>query len=314
VGGRAVGIDPLTGQQTFRTDLLSPEERTRQEEREGLEAEERRRGQLPANAYAALTQETARVQAAARQERDRLLELQRQGALSAQQAQQQWQQWLGPRQAQLEGLKAAAEEAQRAEQVQTEALQRAEHARVEVLNRQREQLGLEAGEGARRTWMGLAPQVRTPQFLQQLGQSVANMAARAGAPSAEAAAALPRGSTFTADTFNPANFRGAIPNLDEVARQATARALAAISPLAAATINRPMPRFPAPADLPGMLAQIPYRGPLAALPSPTSGLLPTPGTNPAEDLGLVNGVGTARTRYGPTGDVFYDWPIPGGAG
>jgi hypothetical protein len=314
VGGRAVGIDPLTGQQTFSTDLMSPEDRARQTEREGLQDEALRRGQLPANAYAALAQETSRVQAVARQERDRLLELQRQGAISASQAQQQWQQWLGPRQAQLEGLKVAAEEAQRAEQIQLDALQRTEDARVQALNRQREQLGLEAGQTARTAWMGLAPHVRTPQFLQQYGQSVANMAARANAPSAEAAAALPRGSTFTADTFNPANFRAAVPNLDEVARQATARALASISPLAAATINRPMPRFPSPLDLPAMVAQVPYRGPLAALPSPASGLTPTLGMNPAEDIGLVNGVGTARTRYGPTGDVFYDWPIPGGAG
>ena len=45
---------------------------------------------------------------------------------------------------------------------------------------------------------------------------------------------------------------------------------------------------------------------MSALPSPTSGLLPTPGMNQAQDIGG----GMARTPYGPTGSVFLDWRIP----
>jgi hypothetical protein len=294
--------DPLTGElRTQPNPAYTPE----MAEAEQLQLEGLRRGTLPQDAYAAYTQERTRLQAAGRAEIDRLQELQQKGAISDQQAQAQWQQWIGPRQAQLEGLHAAADEAQRKERLEQEAQQRAENARVEALNRQREQLGFEAGQGARQQWMSLAPQVRTPQFLQQLGQSVANMSARAGAPSAEAALALPAGQRMTADTFNPERWKGAIPDLNQVAREATQRALSSISPAVAASINRPLPQLPTGPALDGMLASIPYQGPLSALPSPTSGLLPTSGRE-AVDLGT----GQARTYYG-TGNSYYDWPITG---
>jgi hypothetical protein len=307
VGGRAVGVNPLTGERVFDTDLLAPEDRARTREREALEDEALRRGQLPQNAYAAYTQERTRLQAAGQAEIERLQELQRQGALSEAQARQQWEAWMGPRQGQLEGLRAAAEEAQRKERFEVEGLQRAEDARVQGLNRQREVAGYEAGEAARNQLIGLAPQVRTPQFLQQYGSAVANMSARAGAPSAEAAAALPAGQRITADTFNPANFRGAIPDLGAYARQATERALAGISPAVAARIGFNAPALPTGDALTSLLGQLPYRGPLARLPSPTSGLLPTPGMDQALDIGG----GLARTPYGPGGETWLDWPITG---
>jgi hypothetical protein len=289
--------DPLTGELTTQPNPAYTPEAA---ERETLELEALRRGTLPQNAYAAYTQERSRLQQAGQGEIDRLRELQRQGALSEAQARQQWEAWLGPRQAQLEGLRASAEEAQRAERTGTEELQRAEEARAEALNRQREQLGLAAGQEARQTWMGLAPQIRTPQFLAQMGQSVADMAARANAPSAEAAAALPRGSTFSPDTFRVENFRGAIPDLDAVSKAATERALAAISPAVARKIGLSLPALPSGDGLTSLMGNLPYAGPLLRAPT---GATPLPGQE-AIDLGT----GRARTYYSPTS--FLDWDIP----
>jgi hypothetical protein len=65
----------------------------------------------------------------------------------------------------------------------------------------------------------------------------------------------------------------------------------------------PLPQGP---QLQALLGQLPYRGPLAGLPSPASGLQPTPGMNPALDIGG----GMARTPYGPGGNVWLDWNIP----
>ena len=56
------------------------------------------------------------------------------------------------------------------------------------------------------------------------------MSQRAGAQSAEAAAALPSGSTFTKDTFSAEQARPHVPDFNAFAQQATQRALAQISP------------------------------------------------------------------------------------
>ena len=264
--------------QVVPADTTSPVIMTRDPNTGAIKTEPNPEYQGPTftDATAAYNAQVPRLQQAARTERDRLLELQRSGAISEADAEKQFTQWFaGNVETPLAGYRAAAEEAQRKEQRENEALQRAENARVEGLNRARETAGFNAGEQARQQWTGLAGEVRTPQFLQQAGQAVANMSARANAPSTEAAAALPRGgSTFTADTFNPANFAGAIPNLDEVARSATQRALASISPSVAAQINAPMPRLPTGPTLEGMLSQIPYRGGLSQLPLQSSGLAP----------------------------------------
>lgn len=305
------GLTRGNAPQIVPTDTTSPVIMTRDPNTGALKTEPNPAYQGPTftDATAAYNAQVPRLQQAARTERDRLLELQRQGAISEADAEKQFTQWFaGNVETPLAGYRAAAEEAQRKEQRETEALQRAENARAEAANRARETLGYQAGENARQTWMGLAGEVRTPQFLQQAGQSVANMSARANAPSAEAAAALPRGSTFSPDTFNPANFAGAVPNLDEVARNATQRALASISPAVAAQINAPMPRLPTGPTLEGMLSQIPYRGALSQLPLASSGLLPTPGVNQAQDIGG----GMARTPYGPGGNVWLDWALPQG--
>ena len=94
--------------------------------------------------------------------------------------------------------------------------------------------------------------------------------------------------------------------MDAFARQATERALAQISPSVAARIGAPLPQLPTGPALQSMLGQLPYRGPLSGLPSPASGLLPTPGMNQALDIGG----GRARTPYGPGGNVYLDWDLP----
>jgi len=299
VGGRAVGLDPLTGRQTFATDLMSPEERARAEATADLQLEAAQRGTLPQNAYAAYTQERSRLQTAGRAEIDRLQELQRQGVLSAQQAESQFQQWLGPRQAQLEGLQAAASEAQRAEQQRVDELNVAEERRVAAANQAREQTAFGVGESARQQLAALLPNVRTPQFLAQYGGLVERMAQRAQAPSAEAAAALPRGTTFSADTFNPANFRGVLPDLESFAKAATDRALAAISPTVAQRIGFNAPPLPTGDALTGLINKVGYAGPLLRAPQ---GGVPLPDQN-AIDLGT----GQARTVY--PGGSWLDWPI-----
>lgn len=300
VGGRAVGVNPNTGEVIYRTDLMSPEERAQSEEATALDLEAKRRGQLPQNAYAAYTQETSRLQETARQELARLQELQAQGAISAADAQKQFQSFFSSKvETPLAGLRAAAEEAQRAEQERIGQLQRAEDWQAFGYNQQRERLGLEAGNQARQQVMQIAPQVRTPQFLQQYGSMVANMSNRAGAKSAEEALAMPAGQRITADTFNPANFKGAIPDVEAYAKQATDRALASLSPAVAARVGGPMPQLPTGPDLPGLLSRVPYQGPLAkALP----GLQPLPGQE-AIDLGT----GMARSMY--PGGSFLDWAI-----
>jgi hypothetical protein len=305
VGGRLTGVNPLTGEKTFTTDLMTPEDRQLQDELDRLKVEDARRGTLPQNPLAAYTQEASRLQAAAQTELDRLRDLQRTGALSATDADAQFKQYLAQRVTpQLAGLKTQAEEAQRLERTQVEERNRLEQVRADTANRAREQVGYQAGETARSQIMQIAPEIRTPQFLQQYGSMVANMAGRANAPTAEAANRMPAAPTITADTFNPANFAGSIPNLDEAAKQATARALAGISPTAARLANMPTVNMPTGPDLQGMLNQLPYQGQLQR---------PPPGLQPLPDFAAVDqGNGMARSTYpGVNGGQggWMDWAI-----
>lgn len=296
--------------QVIQTDSSSPYIVTRDPNTGAIKTEPNPTYQGPtfADATAAYNAQVPRLQQAARTERDRLLELQRQGAISEADAEKQFTQWFaGNVETPLAGYRAAAEEAQRKEQRENEALQRAENARVEALNRQREQIGLEAGQRAMVQLAEIAPQIRTPQFLSQFGATVERMGQRAGAQSAEAAAALPSGSTFTKDTFSAEQARPHVPDFNQFAQQATQRALAQISPAVAARIGAtPPPPLPQGPTLSSLLQGLPYRGPLAGLPSPASGLQPTPGMDPALDIGG----GMARTPYGPGGNVYLDWRLP----
>lgn len=64
--------------------------------------------------------------------------------------------------------------------------------------------------------------------------------------------------------FGAGDFTYQMPNLDAIARQATAQALAHISPHAASIVGAPMPTAPAAASVPQALAQIPpYVAPTA---------------------------------------------------
>jgi hypothetical protein len=294
--------DPTTGEiKTEANPAWTPE----MEEAQQLELGNLRRGQLPQNPLAAYTQEAQRLQGEAQKELDRLRDLQRTGALSATDADAQFKQYLAQRVTpQLAGLKTQAEEAQRLERTQVEERNRLEQVRADTANRAREQVGYQAGETARSQIMQIAPEIRTPQFLQQYGSMVANMAGRANAPTAEAANAMPAAPTITADTFNPANFAGSIPNLDEAAKQATARALAGISPTAARLANMPTVNMPTGPDLQGMLNQLPYQGQLQR---------PPPGLQPLPNFAAVDqGNGMARSIYpGVNGGQggWMDWAI-----
>ena len=305
------GVARGNAPQVIPSDTTSPVIMTRDPNTGAIKTEPNPAYQGPTftDATAAYNAQVPRLQQAARTERDRLLELQRQGAISEADAERQFTQWFaGNVETPLAGYRAAAEEAQRKEQRETEALQRAEDARVQGLNRQREQIGLEAGQKAMLQLAEIAPQIRSPGFLNQFGATVERMSQRAGAANAEAAASLPSGSTFTRESFDPATIRPHVPDFNQFAQQATARALAQISPAVAAKIgaNAPPP-LPTGPNLASMLQGLPYRGPLAGLPSPASGLQPTPGMNPALDIGG----GMARTPYGPTGATWLDWRIPG---
>jgi hypothetical protein len=306
VGGRITGVNPLTGDKTFTTDLMTPEDRQLQDELDRLKVEDARRGTLPQNPLAAYTQEAARLQAAAQTELDRLRDLQKSGTITAQDADQQFKQYLATRVTpQLAGLKTQAEEAQRLERTQVEERNRLEQVRADTANRAREQVGYAAGETARSQIMQIAPEVRTQGFLTQYGNMVGNMAARANAPTAEAANALPAAPTITGDTFSIDKFAGAIPNLDEAAKQATARALAGISPTAARLANMPTVNMPQGPDLQGLLNQIPYQGPLTQAP---------PGLQPLPNFAALDqGNGMARSIYpGVNGGQggYLDWRLP----
>ena len=298
--------DPTTGEiKTEPNPAWTPE----MEEAQQLELGNLRRGQLPQNPLAAYTQEAQRLQGEAQRELDRLRDLQRTGAITATDADTQFKQYLAARVTpQLAGLKTQAEEAQRLERTQVEERNRLEQVRADTANRAREQVGFQAGETARSQIMQIAPDVRTQGFLTQYGNMVGNMAARANAPTAEAANRLAPAPTITGDTFSIDKFAGAIPNLDEAARAATARALAGISPTAARLANMPTVNMPTGPDLAGMLSQLPYQGALA---KPPPGLQPLPGMEAVDQLPFGR-PGWARTIYpGVNGGQggWMDWAI-----
>lgn len=301
-GGVVTGVDPLTGQQVYQTDVRTPE----QQEAAQLQLEQARRGTLPANAVAAYSQERARLQARGQQELDRLTALQQQGAMSAAEAQREFERFFRQSiEAPLSGVQTQAEEYLRAERERQEQAQREEDWRAAQFNRQREQAGLEAAGTARQQVMSIAPQVRTQEVLTGLGNIVSGMSARAKAPSAEAAAAVPQAAPLSPGAFSIENFRGVVPDIESYAKQASDRALAAISPAVAARVGRPLPQLPSLPDLTGLLAQVPYQGLLSAAPK---GATPLPGQE-AIDLGPMGQPGMGRTYYSPTS--YLDWRIPG---
>lgn len=246
VNGRQVPIDPTSGiaDPSRAVDLLTPEER----------AAEQRKLQPPgmpalADPFANLKQEQARRQQLAQAERDRLLGLQSSGVLTPDQAAQQFESyWQREVDAPLAGLRTLAEQAQAAARAQNEALQRTENQRAEGINRQREQYGYEAGEKARTTAAGLIPGVRSAAFLDKYAQSINAFSGNSAAP------------TWSAEDFRPDASQ--IPDLDAIAAQETARALAHISPAAAARVGAPIPDLSTMPDLNSFLPA--FRLPAAA--------------------------------------------------
>ncbi|HXI17799.1 MAG TPA: hypothetical protein VNM48_15670, partial [Chloroflexota bacterium] len=206
---------------------------------------------LPADAGAAYEQERTRLLAQARSERDRLLGLQQSGTLTAEQAETQWntyqqREYTAP----LSGLRAQAEVARAAAQRAQDALQRTEDVRVEGINREREQYGFEFGEKQRTAVASLIPQVRSNAYQEKFAQSINGFNNR-NAPPVQ----------FTAADFRPDP--GQVPNMDALAADETARALAHISPAAAARIGQPIPEMAAIPDLNAVLGrfQLPQQQP-----------------------------------------------------
>lgn len=189
-------------------------------------------------------QVVSQVQADATRERDRLLELQKAGTLDPLQARQRfeawWQQNVDTR---LAGARAMAERTREGEQRKLEEQQRAEDVRVEDINRARETGAFQAGQSAVQQLLPILPQVRSQQYLSDVGANVGRIG-RGEAPQ------------YSAGAFDPANYRQYIPDFNRVAQEQAARFLANISPSAARMINQPLPQLPAQLDINSLLGEL----------------------------------------------------------
>jgi hypothetical protein len=112
--------------------------------------------------------------------------------------------------------------------MEMEAAQHQENIRAETANRERERFALAAGEQERARWRQLAPMARSTQFVNEYASNVERMAKGQPVQFSAAAIAAPP----------------VLPDLDQMAREGAARALAAISPTAARQIGKPIPRLP----------------------------------------------------------------------
>ena len=289
---------------TERIDTLTPEQRRQRDEATGLDLEAKRRGTLPQNAYAAYTQEVSRLQGRAQQELDRLKALQQQGVLSAEQASTQYTDWFRTNvQGPLAGLRASAEEAQRAERTRVEEANLQEERRVQAANAQREQLAQQYGEQARNQLIATFPSARSPEFAQAYGANVAAMSQRAGLATAEERMRAPRGQGYTPQALSAGAIQAVMPSPEAIAADARNRALAAIAPAVALRQGYTAPTLPTAPDISALIGRVPYAGPLSAAPT-YPGATPLPGQE-AVDLGT----GLARTVY--PGGSYLDWRIPG---
>jgi hypothetical protein len=288
--GYVIGIDRRNGAEVFRVDTKTKAGRELSDRiaRAKADQAEREAGPQFQSAVAQYQSEVGRRQGLARTELARLQDLQKSGQLSPDQAEAQFDAWMqtnveGP----LAGYRAAAEEERRTQEQANLTRQTAEDARVEALNRQRQQLGYQAGEAARQQGIEIGQQTRAPQYLQGLGD-VANAMAT-GRPFAG----------FSPEAFNPANFKGVQPDYNALADQAMNRLFGVLPQATARNVNVPLPQLPTGDALRTMLDGVRYSGPLTGTPNEA----PVPGQE-AQDLGT----GMARTMY--PGNRFVDWRIP----
>lgn len=301
VDNKVVMVDRNTGRVISQADLLDPAQRAqakkltdlsiRQAEL-GIEQAEEALQPKFASAEAQLAQEAQRRQALARTELDRLLTLQKEGQISPDEAESQFSAWMrthveGP----LAGYRRAAENERRELEQANLTRQRAEDARVEGLNRQREQLAYQAGEEGRRMGIELGQRTRAPEYIADLGGL---------------AQSLGQGRTdfqFRPESFDPANFKKALPNIDQMADAAVNRLFARIGPATARDVNVPLGP-PVGADLTTMMDGIRYQGPLTGAPAGEQPLL----GQGAIDLRDQGRPGWARSVY--QGGRTLDWEIP----
>jgi hypothetical protein len=290
--GYVIGIDRRNGAELFRVDTKTKEGRDLADRlaQARLAQAEREAGPQFASAIAQYQSEVGRRQGLARTELGRLQDLQKSGQLSPDQAEAQFNAWMqtnveGP----LAGYRAAAEEERRKEEQANLTRQQAEETRVETLNRQRAQLGYEAGEAARQQGLEIGQKTRSPEFIQGLGQ-VAN-----------AMATGQKFAGFDPAAFDPKNFLAAQPNYDQLADQAMNRLFGLLPQATARNVNLPLPQLPTGESLKGLMDGVRYTGPLSGTPQNET---PLPGQE-AVDLGT----GLARTVF--PGNRWVDWQIPG---
>lgn len=291
--GRLLGYDKRTGQQVFAVDTQTPEGRALAERLQRATVEAAELGTQPkfGSAVAQYQSEASRRQQLARTELSRLQDLQKSGQISPDQAEAQFDRWMqlnveGP----LAGYKSAAEEERRTLEQEHLTRQTAEANRVEALNRQRDTLAYQAGEEGRQEAITLGQATRAPEYIRDLGGL---------------ASSLSQGKTnfqFSPESFDVANYRKAVPNVNELADAAVNRLLSRVQPATARDVNVPLPALPAGPELRSMMDQVKYSGPLSAVPQ---------GEAPLEGQGAVDlGGGRARTVF--ANGRYVDWPIPQG--
>lgn len=290
--GRVIGYDRRTGGQVFTVDTQTPEGRALADRLQRATVEAAERANLPqfSSAVAQYQSEAQRRQGLAREELQRLQDLQKSGQISPDQAEAQFDRWMqlnveGP----LAGYKAAAEEERRRLEQENLTRTTAEGARVEALNRQRETMAFEAGEEGRRTGIELGKRTRAPEYIADLGGL---------------AQSLGQGRTdfqFRPESFDVANFRKAVPNLNELADAAVNRLLSRVQPATARDVNVPLPGLPTGPDLTSLMSGLRYSGPLSAAPQNEVPEIP------ALDLESQGQPGRARTVY--SNGRYIDWDI-----
>ena len=309
VDGYFVRLDPTTGQLS-RTDLYTPEQRARLEEtsqvnlataRAGLE-----RQQQLADPMAEYQRQVGVMQQQATQYRDQLNDRILRGEVSVEDAEKQFNTYWGSQvEPRLQPYQTMAESSYRREQNEYQQRQAAEQARVDAVNRERQQLAFQAGEKARTDLMQLAPQARSPEFLNQLAQNVS----RIGQPLPGGPGQHGGGMQFSPESLSLDAVNRFAPNIGEVGQAAVARTLAAISPAAAQSIGAPPPKPPGLPQFQNFLSSAPFSIPNPSLPVPGRGALDLGNAGNAALAGVPVQPGYAITQY-QGGQWTPPWQIP----
>jgi hypothetical protein len=155
---------------------------------------------------------------------------------------------------------------------------------------------MEADTAGRAISREIAQRTRSPEYI----QDVAGLAQSLG-----------QGRTdfqFRPESFDPANFKKAMPNMDELADKAVQRLFSFVPEARARDVNVPLPEMPTGDNLRGMMDQVRY--------TPPAGVAGGAGGDPnqvalgqgAVDLKDQGRPGWARTVY--QNGKYEDWQIP----